>query len=147
MRTAGTTYQPTRNSYDAFLLEAEQLGVGVKERNLGSGLCGFYLDQVKTIVIDGNLFDFQKRCVLCHELCHARYRDTGISLMVSKEETRARRETALRLIDPESYKAAELAYDGDMFQMASELNVTLQVVKDFQKLLVMDKGIIYRALR
>lgn len=67
--------------------------------------------------------------------------------MTLKEETRARKETALRLIDPESYKASELAYDGDLFQMASELNVTLQVVKDFQRIIDMDRDIIYRSLR
>lgn len=31
--------------------------------------------------------------------------------------------------------------------MASELNVTLQVVKDFQRIIDMDRDIIYRSLR
>lgn len=135
MRTTGTTYQPTRNSYDAFLLEAEQLGVGVKEKSLGSGLCGFYLDPVKTIVIDDNLFDFQKRCVLCHELIHAKYGDSGEEHIQGKAESRTRKETALRLIDPESYKVAEAMYDGDPFLIATDLNVTVQVVQDYQYIL------------
>lgn len=136
-----------RNRYDDFIKEASDIGVRVHERPLTNGLCGFYFDPARAIVIDEELCDFQKRCVLCHELCHARYRDTGAAHMTLKEETRARKETALRLIDPESYKASELAYDGDLFQMASELNVTLQVVKDFQRIIDMDRDIIYRSLR
>lgn len=124
-----------RNRYADFLKEASDIGVRVHERPLTNGLCGFYFDPARAIVIDEELCDFQKRCVLCHELCHARHRDTGKAHMTLKEETRARKETALRLIDPESYETAELTYEGDLFQMANELNVTIQVIQDYRDLL------------
>lgn len=55
--------------------------------------------------------------------------------MTLKEEARARKETALRLIDPESYETAELTYEGDLYLMANELNVTIQVIQDYRDLL------------
>lgn len=80
--------------------------------------------------------DFQRRCTLCHELVHARHHDNGCGTPYSvKAERRARRQTALRLIDPVEYASAEAICEGDAYRIACELDVTLQVVRDYQDML------------
>ena len=121
---------------EGFLSEALQLGVRVEERRLPSGLCGFYYEPARLIVLDESMPDFQRRCTLCHELVHARYHDTGCGTPYGvKAERRARRQTALRLIDPVEYASAEALCEGDAYRIACELDVTLQVVRDYQDML------------
>lgn len=121
---------------EGFLSEALLLGVRVEERRLPSGLCGFYYEPARLIVLDESMPDFQRRCTLCHELVHARYHDTGCGTPYGvKAERRARRQTALRLIDPVEYASAEALCEGDAYRIACELDVTLQVVKDYQDML------------
>lgn len=122
-------------SYDELLLEAMTLGARVEERRLQSGLCGFYWGQARTIVVDDGLAPWHKRCVLCHELVHARHDDTGCGMNGTKAERRARKETDLRLVDPLEYAIAEAAYEGDGFQIASDLGVTVQVLEDYRMIL------------
>ena len=43
--------------------------------------------------------------------------------------------TARLLIDEDDYRKAEAMYDGDPWLMAEELNVTPQVVRDYQECL------------
>lgn len=52
-----------------------------------------------------------------------------------KAERRARRQTALRLIAPVEYASAEALCEGDAYRIACELDVTLQVVRDYQDML------------
>lgn len=113
--------------------EASKLGVRIEERRLPGGLCGVYYELTKLIVLDESLPDFQRRCTLCHELIHARYHDSGCGTAYGvKAERRARRETALRLIDLVEYASAEMPCDGDAYRIACELDVTLQVVEDYR---------------
>ena len=119
-----------------FLQEASSLGVRVEERRLPNGLCGLYYDPARLIVLDDSMADFQRRCTLCHELVHARHRDAGCGTTYgAKAERRARRETALTLINPVEYANAETLCDGDAYRIACELDVTLQVVLDYQTML------------
>ncbi len=121
---------------EGFLSEALLLGVRVEERRLPSGLCGFYYEPARLIVLDESMPDFQRRCTLCHELVHARYHDNGCGTPYGvKAERRARRQTALRLIDPVEYASAEALCEGDAYRIACELDVTLQVVNDYQDML------------
>ena len=121
---------------EGFLSEALLLGVRVEERRLPSGLCGFYYEPARLIVLDESMPDFQRRCTLCHELVHARYHDNGCGTPYGvKAERRARRQTALRLIDPVEYASAEALGEGDVDRIACELVVTLQVVRDYQDML------------
>ena len=121
---------------EGFLSEASLLGVRVEERRLPSGLCSVYYEPARLIVLDESMPDFQRRCTLCHELIHARYHDTGCGTPYGvKAERRARRETALRLINPVEYASAEAICDGDAYRIACELDVTLQVVEDYRRLL------------
>lgn len=121
---------------EGFLSEALLLGVRVEERRLPSGLCGFYYEPARLIVLDESMPDFQRRCTLCHELVHARYHDSGCGTPYGvKAERRARRQTALRLINPVEYASAEELHEGDAYRIACELDVTLQVVEDYRRLL------------
>jgi Zn-dependent peptidase ImmA (M78 family) len=124
--------------------EASKLGVRVEERRLPSGLCGVYYEPARLIVLDESLPDFQRRCTLCHELVHARYHDSGCGTAYGvKAERRARRETALRLINPVDYAAAEQVYDGCAWRIACELGVTMQVVMDYRQILH-DSGMVWQ---
>lgn len=118
------------------LKEADALGLRVEERRLPDGLCGLYYEPARMIVLDYSMPDFQRKCTLCHELVHARHHDPGCgSRYGAKAERRARRETALLLIDPVKYAEAETLCDGDAYRIACELDVTLQVVEDYRGLL------------
>lgn len=118
------------------MLEASKIGVRVEERRLPNGLCGLYYDPARLIVLDDSMADFQRRCTLCHELVHARHRDSGCGTTYgAKAERRARRETALTLINPVEYANAEALCEGDAYRIACELDVTLQVVEDYRRLL------------
>lgn len=118
--------------YEDLLAEASRLGVKVRERELSPGRCGCYYEPARLIIIDETLPDFARRCTLAHELAHARHHDRGCDPNGSKAERRARRETALRLINPAEYALAERMYDGNPYQMAAELNVTVQVIEDYK---------------
>lgn len=118
------------------LMDASRIGVRVEERRLPSGLCGIYYEPARLIILDESLPDFQRRCTLCHELVHARYHDIGCGTPYgAKAERRARRETALRLINPLEYASAERVYEGDTWLMACELDVTVQVLEDYRLVL------------
>lgn len=121
---------------DGLADEAMRLGVRIEERRLPSGLCGVYYEPARLIILDESMPDFQRRSTLCHELVHARYHDSGCGTSYgAKAERRARRETALRLIDPIEYATAEELHEGDAYRIACELDVTLQVVEDYRRLL------------
>lgn len=123
-------------NYDDLIAEAETLGVTVKERELTRGRCGCYYDPSRLVIIDETLPDFARRCTLVHELVHARHHDRGCGTTYgAKAERRARRETALRLINPTEYATAERIYEGDSFLIAQALDVTVQVVEDYKEML------------
>ena len=65
-------------------------------------------------------------------LLHWRHGDTGCSNDSSKLERRARRETALTLIDPLRYGMLEQMYEGNSWNISQELEVTQQVLGDFR---------------
>jgi hypothetical protein len=93
---------------------------------------GCYDEATRTILIDRTMTYTQKRCALMHELIHWVHAD------ISREdriEQRTRRETALKLISTIDYMSAEFMYDGDIYQIACELDVTVRVVKDYQQIL------------
>lgn len=119
--------------YEDLLEEAANMGVAVEERFLIAGKCGYYYDAVRLIVIDENMPGYMRCCTLVHELAHARYRDHDCR--DAKAERRARRETALRLVDPAEYAVAERIFGGDSYLIACELNVTVQVIEDYKQLL------------
>lgn len=108
------------------------LPVTVSSALLPDGLWGCYDDENHVILIDRRLTYAAKRCTLVHELLHWRHGDTGCSNDSSKLERRARRETALTLIDPLRYGMLEQMYEGNSWNISQELEVTQQVLGDFR---------------
>ena len=115
---------------------ADSLGIRVSSANLPKGTSGLYRDTDQRILLELNMTYRQKRCALAHELMHWRRGDQTCSTCEScRQERRARRDTALALIDPVDYATAESVCDGDPSAIAEELEVTKQVLEDWRDLL------------
>lgn len=126
----------SRMAYGQMRRYADSLGITIGSAHLPHGKTGFYDEATRTILIDRRLIYCQKRCTLVHELIHWQHADnTRTGVYGSRVEHRTRRETALKLVDPLEYRTAEAMYEGDAYQIACELDVTLQVVQDYQQLL------------
>ena len=120
--------------------EAVRLGVRISRQPLPTGICGVYDWPHNRIVMHDGLTPVQARCTLCHELEHVRRGDRSCG---GKGEARARRRTALRLVNPVDYAAAEQVYDGNTWLMAVELGVTVQVLDDYRRAL-RDSGVVWQ---
>jgi len=120
--------------------EAACLGVRVTWQELPAGYCGVYDWTRCRIVLHDGLTPVQARCTLCHELEHVRHFDRVCG---GKGEARARRRTALRLVSPVAYAAAEQVYDANTWLMAVELGVTVQVLEDYRQILH-DSGVVWQ---
>ena len=115
---------------------ADTLNVTIGSALLPAGMTGFYDEATRTILIDRQLIYCQKRCTLVHELIHWQHADaTRAGVYGARLERRTRRETALKLINPFEYQTAEAMYEGDPYQIACELDVTLQIIQDYQRIL------------
>lgn len=95
---------------------------------LPDGMMGCYCERTHVILIDRRLPYVAKRCTLVHELVHWAHGDSRCG----EHERRTRMETARRLIDPAEYATAEITYEADPWLMAEDLDVTVQVVKDYR---------------
>ena len=94
---------------------------------------GIYGLATNTVLIDRRSTYTRKRCALGHELVPWRHGDdTSNGCNGGKLEQRCRRETAILLIDPAEYALAERMYDSNPYQIAAELNVTVQVIEDYK---------------
>ena len=97
------------------------------------------LDAVETQpvhIIDEHMTDVQKRCSLTHELFHWLHADDShAEYGKSHAEWRVRRETAMFLIDPADYVQAEREYDGEIYQMSCEMDVTVFLLEDYRRIL------------
>ena len=115
---------------------ADTLNVTISSALLPEGMTGFYDEATRTILIDRQLIYCQKRCTLVHELIHWQHADTTrAGVYGSRLENRTRRETALKLVNPLQYQTAEAMYEGDSYQIACELDVTIQIIQDYQRIL------------
>ena len=71
------------------------------------GVQGAYDADTGVILVSSGLTDVQRRCVLAHEISHARHRDRGCVAPGPPVERRADREAARPLADPGRYARAE----------------------------------------
>ena len=127
----------SRITIDVLERQAEQMGLKVLESDIPGTTCGLYCDRLNTIWLADWLNDRQRLCTLCHELVHAKYRDLGCGTRFGvKCERRARRETALTLIDTAAYSVAESVWDANSWRMACELGVTESVLQDYRTLVL-----------
>ena len=115
----------------------------VDETRLCDGLQGIYVCDHDLIILDDRLCAVQRRCVLAHEISHARHRDSGCR-HDRWVERRADMEAAMMLVDPLEYAYAETVYDGNLYGMARELDVLPWVVDAYRERLHDDPGLVVR---
>ena len=97
---------------------------------------GLYDESKRLILIDRRMTYTRKRCTLMHELVHWLHGDqTCTGVIGNRHERRTRLETARRLISPLEYATAETIWDGKPGPIASELNVTQEIVEDYRSML------------
>lgn len=126
----------SRITIDVLERQAEAMGLKVLESDIPGTTCGLYCERLNTIWLADWLNDRQRLCTLCHELVHAKYRDLGCGTRFGvKCEHRARRETALTLISRVEFAMAEEVYGENVWMMATELDVTMQVLTDYRQIL------------
>jgi Zn-dependent peptidase ImmA (M78 family) len=113
------------------------MGLLVVEATFNDDRLGSYQHNTRRITLDEHLTDSQKRVALQHEIIHAEHWRDGIAQLLSHdvEEQKTRRETALRLMDPQEYANAEETYDACPYRIADELGVTVGLVRDYRAIL------------
>lgn len=104
----------------------------IGEAKLCDGIQGVYVREKNLILLDTRLCGLQRRCVLAHEISHARHAD-GAGHEDKWVERRANQEAALMLIDPLEYAYAETIYEGNVMGMARELNVLPWVIMAYRE--------------
>ncbi|WP_204316618.1 hypothetical protein [Bifidobacterium ramosum] len=110
-------------------------GLTVMSDLLPGKMDGVYCRSTDTILIDRRITLTKKRCALVHELVHRWYGDDGDGQYSAWQESRCRLETARLMVRLDEYADAERMYEGDVFLIAAELDRTVQVIQDFQRLL------------
>ncbi|KFI65718.1 hypothetical protein BCUN_0213 [Bifidobacterium cuniculi] len=78
----------------------------VDEAQLQPGKQGLWVPRFNLIILDEHLSPVQRRCVLAHEISHAKHRDMGCRCD-RWTERRADMEASALLIDPLEYAFAE----------------------------------------
>ncbi|OTA27242.1 hypothetical protein B9G54_01605 [Alloscardovia macacae] len=116
---------------------ASALHIPILETTLDDGLKGYWDADERIIVLDSTLSRIDYKCTLAHELTHASLDDASCTDQhtSSKQERRCRELTARLLISVLDYARAELMYDAHIALIASELDVTRQIVCDYQRFL------------
>ncbi|MEQ2643429.1 ImmA/IrrE family metallo-endopeptidase [Bifidobacterium longum] len=104
----------------------------VYELPLSSNLEGGYDATSNRILISDRLTPIQRRCVLAHEISHARHRDVGCKCD-SATERRADMEAARMLVNQLEYQSAEIIFDGDEYAIARELNVMPWIFRAYKQ--------------
>lgn len=118
-------------SDDALAAEAMRWVERVRVESLPEGFEGCYDVANDVIYLSDRLTSVQRRCVLAHEISHARHRDRGCNCD-SFTERRADMEAANLLIDPLEYETAERIYEGNSCMMAVQLNVMPWIVNAYK---------------
>ena len=114
------------------LIETAERFCVLRERRLHGDVQGLYLRESNLILLDCDLTSEQRRCVLAHEISHARHRDAGCRCD-RWAERRADIEAAAMLISPLEFAYAETVYEGNIMGMARELNVLPWVISAYRE--------------
>ena len=124
-------------SYGDMRRVVDDLDVEVRSAILPHGYYGLYDERRNLIIVHRNMTYTMKRSTLAHELVHWVHGDDACrGVAGNRMEHRTRRQTAMLLIDPLEYAQAEQVYDGDVFRIAAELDVTKQVVVDYRDMVL-----------
>lgn len=121
----------THLNYGPMRMAIYQSGIDVtveSDEHLLNNAWGYYYEATHVILIDRRLTYTAKRCALVHELVHWAHGDNCCGL----NERRTRIETAKLLIDRQDYARAEKLHEGNIWGIADELNVTKNIVDNYQ---------------
>ena len=119
--------------YEKLLDEVHQLGIKVIEVDVSTNKeYGLYLGNI--IIINSNMTNTQKYCVLSEELGHHITTTRDITDLTKsenrKEEFKARKVSCEKLITPECVIKALLSGASNIYELAEELNVTKSFLLD-----------------
>lgn len=114
------------------------LEVSVEYVQLGDDRDGEYIHQLRTIRLRPGMTERLHRSVLAHETAHAVFADepSMFGPVNRKQERRADEWAALRLVDHDAYKRAELIHHGHAGAIAHELGVVRSIVEAYQRILL-----------
>jgi hypothetical protein len=131
--------------YDAL----DALEVSVKYVDLPDDRDGEYIHRRRLIRLQRGMASRLHRSVLAHETAHAVFADVPSKFgpVNWKQERRADEWAALRLIDIDDYKRAEATHHGHAEAIAVELNVTIDLVDAFRRVLVRFGDTVYVGAR
>lgn len=118
-------------SEDALEYIALQWASRIHDRPLPDKLEGVYDAEHNEIILSDKLSPVQRRCVLAHEISHARHHDVGCKCD-SATERRADMEAARMLVNQLEYQSAEIIFDGDECAIARELNVMPWIIRAYK---------------
>jgi Zn-dependent peptidase ImmA (M78 family) len=97
---------------------------------------GWWLSWLRLVVVRESLHPTHKRCVVAHELAHADHDDVQLAghgpegaRLARRQENRADREAAGKLVDFSHLVAALTMHPGDPRAVAHELEVTGDVLR------------------
>lgn len=126
-------------------MEARRWAVVRDDIPLPDGVQGGYDAGHGLIVLSPRLSPVQRRCVLAHEISHARHRDLACRADATVER-RADMDAARMLIDQADYMAAEQVNDNPIW-MARELDVLPWVVRAYRLWLHETARTLWKGLR
>lgn len=116
----------------------DALDVRVEFGELPADRDGEYLHDALLIRIQHDLLTRSYRSTIAHECAHAVFADVPSKFgpVNAKQERRADEWAALRLIDISDYRHEEDRHDGHIEGMAIALNVTVEIVEAFRRVLL-----------
>jgi len=125
----------------------EAMGVRVEHAELPPDRDGEYLHSRRLIRLQEGMPLRLLRSVLAHECAHAVFEDVPSKFgpVNAKQERRADEWAALRLIEVDEYRRAESLHHGHVEAMAVELNVIVDLVEAFQRILLRIGDTVYVA--
>ena len=122
----------THMNYGPMRMAIYSSGIDVPvESDILDNMWGCYSEANRVILIDRRLTYTAKKCVLIHELVHWLHADYQCGM----HEQRTRLEAARLLVDSQKYRQAEQTYGGAPWLIASELDLTIQTITDYQQCL------------
>ena len=124
-------------SYEDMREYAAGLGVTVCTHSMPKRMYGYYSERMKIIMIDESMNATERRCVLAHELIHWQHADPACDMTHQRQsEIRARRLAAAFLIPSTRAEMLIEEYEGNLAPVIRELNVTPQMFRDYQQLVL-----------
>jgi hypothetical protein len=127
----------------------DALGVRIEYCELPDDRDGEYIHEERLIRLQYDLSTRVYRSTLAHECCHAVFGDVPSKFgpVNAKQERKADEWAALRMIDFDEYRRQEIRHDGHVEAMAVALNVTVDLVEAFRRVLLRVGDTVYVAPR